>query len=112
MTYMSAQLSSTVFIDDSKIGRGIQEPLYDAKVPKESFRKGGALAWNDAKCDLLEQMRQMEEDWRNAHIEQRSVKLVWQMTKNDFNKVLLKNKQVAEIDKSWAAANYVGFLQN
>lgn len=112
MTYMSAQLSSTGFIDYSKIGRGIQEPLYDAKVPKESFRKGGALAWNDAKCDLLEQMRQTEEGWREAHIEQRSVKLVWQMTKNDFNKVFLKNKQVAEIYKSWAAANYVGFLQN
>ena len=34
------------------------------------------------------------------------------MTKNDFNNVLLKNKQVQELWKSWAAANYVAVLQN
>ena len=112
MTYMSAQLSSTGFIDYDKIGRGIQEPLYDAKVPKENFKKAGTLAWNDANCDLLEQMRKIEEDWRNSHIEYRSVPLVWQMTKNDYNNVFLKNKQIAELYKSWANANFVAVLQN
>ena len=112
MTYMSAQLSSTGFIDYDKIGRGIQENLYDAKVPKENFKKGGALAWSDAKCDLLEQMRKFEEDWRNEHVEYSNVPLVWQMTKDDFNNVFLKNKQIAELYKSWASANYVAFLQN
>ena len=112
MTYMSAQLSSTGFIDYDKIGRGIQEPLYDAKVPKKNFKKAGTLAWNDPNCDLLEQMRKFEEDWRKENIEYRSVPLVWQMTKNDYNNVFLKNKQIAELYKSWANANFVAVLQN
>lgn len=112
MTYMSAQLSSTGFIDYDKIGRGIQEPLYDAKVPKKNFKKAGTLAWNDPNCDLLEQMRKFEEDWRKENIEYRSVPLVWQMTKNDYNNMFLKNKQIAELYKSWANANFVAVLQN
>jgi len=112
MTYMSAQLSSTGFIDYSKIGRGIREALYDAKVPKENFKTAGALEWSNAKCDLLEQMRKFEEDWRKAHIEYRNIPLVWQMTKDDYYNVFLKNKQIDELWKSWAQANYVAFLQN
>ena len=112
MTYMSAQLSSTSRIDFSAIGRGIREELYDAKVPKENFKKAGTLAWNDAKCDLLEQMRKFEENWRKEHIEFKSVPLVWQMTKDDFYNVFLKNKQIAELYQSWAKANYIAFLQN
>ena len=112
MNYMSAQLSSKGTIDYDKIGRGIQEPLYDAKVPAKNFKKAGKLAWNDPNCDLLEQMRKFEEDWRNENIEYRNVPLVWQMTKNDYNNVFLKNKQVAELYKSWAKANHMAFLQN
>ena len=48
MNYMSAQLSSKGVIDYEKISRGIQEPVYDAKVPKENFKKAGKLAWNGA----------------------------------------------------------------
>ncbi len=112
MNNLSAQVCSTGFIDYSKLGRGIQEELYDARVPKENFKNGGALAWNDSKCDLLEQMRKFEEDWRNEHIEYKNVPLVWQMTKDDYFNVLLKNKQVAELYKSWAQANYIALLQN
>ena len=59
-----------------------------------------------------EQMRKFEEDWRKENIEYRSVPLVWQMTKNDYNNVFLKNKQIAELYKSWANANFVAVLQN
>lgn len=112
MNNLSAQVCSTGFIDYSKLGRGIQEELYDARVPKENFKNGGALAWNDSKCDLLEQMRKFEEDWRKEHIEYKNVPLVWQITKDDYFNVLLKNKQVAELYKSWAQANYIALLQN
>ena len=33
------------------------------------------------------------------------------MTKNDYNNVFLKNKQIAELYKSWANANFVAVLQ-
>ena len=112
MTYMSAQLSSTGFIDYDKIGRGIHEALYDAKVPKENFKKGGALEWSNAKCDLLEQMRKFEEKWCNEHIECKDIPLVWQMTNDDYFNGFLKNKQIAELYQSWAKANYIAFLQN
>lgn len=112
MNNLSAQVSSTGFIDYSKLGRGIREELYDARIPKENFKKGGALEWSNAKCDLLEQMRKFEENWRKEHIEYKNISLVWQMTKDDFYNVFLKNKQIAELYQSWAKANYVAFLQN
>lgn len=113
MTYMAAKISSTGILDWSKIGRGIQdEALYNANVPKEHFKKGGALEWSNAKCDLLEQMRKFEEDWRKENIQYANVPLVWQITKNDYNNILLKNKQIAELWQSWAKANYIAFLQN
>ena len=56
-------------------------------------------------------MRKFEKDWSNSHVEYRSVPLVWQMTKNDYNNVFLKNKQIAELYKSWAKANFVAVLQ-
>ena len=34
------------------------------------------------------------------------------MTKNDYNNVFLKHKQIAELYKSWANANSVAVLQN
>lgn len=112
MTFLTARAASTAQIDYDKISRGIQEPLYDANVPKENFKKAGTLAWNDANCDILEQMRKMEEDWRKEHIQYKNFPLVWQMTKDDFYNVFLKNKQVAELWQSWAKANYVAYLQN
>lgn len=112
MTYMSAQLSSTGVIDYDKVGRGIRESLYDAKVPKANFKKAGKLEWANAECDLLEQMRVFEENWRKEHIEYKNIPLVWQMTKDDFYNVFLKNKQIAELYQSWAKANYLAFLQN
>lgn len=112
MNNLSAQVGSTGFIDYSKLGRGIREELYDAKVPKDNFKKGGLLAWSDTKCDLLEQMRKFEENWRKEHIEYKSIPLVWQMTQDDYNNVFLKNKQVAELYQSWAKANFLAVLQN
>lgn len=112
MTFLTARLASTGYIDYEKIARGIQEPLYDANVPKENRKKAGKAAWSDADCDLLEQMRVFEDAWRKKYVAYANVPLVWEMTKDDYNNVFLKNKQVAELWQSWAKANYVAYLQN
>ena len=112
MTFMTARLASTGELDYTNIARGIQAPLHTANIPKNNFKKAGKLEWANENCDILEQMRKFEEDWRKAYPQYAKTPLIWQMTKNDFNNVLLKNKQVQELWKSWAAANYVAVLQN
>lgn len=112
MTFMTARLASTGELDYTNIARGIQAPLHTANIPAANFKKAGKLEWSNENCDILEQMRKFEEDWRKAYPQYSKTPLVWQMTKNDFNNVLLKNKQVKELWNSWAKANYVAVLQN
>lgn len=112
MTFMTARLASTGKLDFTGIARGIQAPILDANIPKENFKKAGALAWADENCDLIEQMRKFEEAWRKKYIQYSKVPLLWQMTKSDYNNVFLKNKQVAELWASWAKANFIATLQN
>lgn len=112
MTFMTARFASTGKLDFTGIGRGIQAPLLDAGIPKKNFKKAGTKAWANADCDILAQMQKFESDWRKDNIQFAKVPLLWQMTKSDYDNVFLKNKQVAELWKSWANANYVAFVQN
>ena len=112
MTFMTARLASTGKLDYTSIARGIQAPLHDARVPSKNFKKAGTLEWSNANCDIIEQMRSFEEAWRKENIQYAKVPLIWQMTKGDYNKVFLKNKQVSELWGSWAKANYIATLQN
>lgn len=112
MTFMTARLASTGKLDYTGIARGIQAPLHDAMVPSKNFKKAGTLEWANASCDIIEQMRLFEEQWRKENIQYAKVPLIWQMTKNDYNNVFLKNKQIKELWGSWAKANYIATLQN
>ena len=112
MTFMTARLASTGELDYTNIARGIQAPLHTANIPKENFKKAGALEWNNENCDVLEQMRKFEEQWRKKYVQYAKVPLLWQMTRDDYENVFLKNKQVKELWQNWAKANYVAFLQN
>ena len=94
MTFMTARLASTGKLDYTGIARGIQAPLHDARVPSKNFKKAGTLEWANASCDIIEQMRLFEEQWRKENIQYAKVPLIWQMTKNDYNNVFLKNKQI------------------
>ena len=46
-------------------------------------------------CDILEQMRVLEESWRKT-FNRKAQPLVWQMTVNTFFNVFLKNKQIID----------------
>ena len=95
MNYMTAQLMSTGKIDYSSIGRGIKMPLHKAEIPEENFVKAGALVWTDKSCRLLEQMKQIEDAYRQKRSYTGS--LVWQVPRKMYYEVVLENTQVKEL---------------
>ena len=92
MNFMTAKLASTGKLDYTGIGRGIQAPIHKTNMPADNFKKCGKVAWADETCDILEQMRVLEESWRKT-FNRKGQPLVWQMTVNTFFNVFLKNIQ-------------------
>ena len=110
MNFMTAQLISTAKLDYSNIGMGIQIPLQDANVPIENFLKAGVKAWSDADCKLLTQMRISEEKVRHQ-MGDYSGPMVWQITRNDFYNIFLKNKEVREFVSNYRKLNHLASTQ-
>lgn len=111
MNYMTAKLASTGELDYTGIGRGIQAPLHKVPLPADNFRKCGKVEWENAECNILEQMRNIESDWRKEFGQNR-LALVWQMTYNTFYNVFLANKQISELYKNWCKAHYVAYVED
>ena len=95
MSNMTAQLMSTGKIDYSKIGRGIKIPLFKAPIPEENFVKAGALVWTDGSCKLLEQMKRIEDAYRDKR--GYTGQLRWKLPRKMFFEVILENAQVKEL---------------
>lgn len=111
MNYMTAKLASTGELDYTGIGRGIQAPLHKVPLSADNFRKCGKVEWANAECNILEQMRKIESDWRKEFGQNR-LALVWQMTYNTFYNVFLANKQISELYKNWCKAHYVAYVED
>ena len=111
MNYMTAKLATTGELDYTGIGRGIQAPLHKAPLSADNFRKCGKVEWASAECNILEQMRKIESDWRKEFGQNR-LPLVWQMTYNTFYNVFLANKQISELYKNWCKAHYVAYVED
>lgn len=110
MNFLTAQLMSTTKIDYTGIGRGIHIPLHSADVPAENFLKAGAKAWSDPDCKLLTQMRVLEEKVRHQ-MGDYSGPMLWQMTRNDFYNIFLKNKEVREFVSNYRKLNHLASTQ-
>lgn len=110
MNFMTAQLMSTAKIDYTGIGRGIHLPLHEAKVPTENFLKAGTKAWSDPACELLTQMRVLEDKVRHQ-MGDYAGPMVWQMTRNDFYNIFLKNKEVREFVSNYRKLNFLASTQ-
>jgi hypothetical protein len=106
MNFMTAQLMSTAKLDYSKIGRGIRLPLHKAEVPSENFLKAGTKAWSDPACDLLTQMRVLEEKVRHD-MGDYGGPMEWQMTSNDFRNIFLKNEEVRKFVADYRKLNFL-----
>lgn len=99
---MGAQLISKGYIDYN-FGRGIKSPLHKANIPAENFVKAGAKVWTATDCQLLDQMVKKEQDFRDRTGFTGAMK--WQMPKDIYLNVFLKNTQVAEWVKSYRTLN-------
>lgn len=103
LSNMAAQLLSTGKIN-YQYGRMIQGALYDAKIPKENIVKGGDKVWSEADCPLLDQMAQIEYDFRtNNGFE--NVPMKWQIPYKMFYENILKNTQVKQLVKDYRTNN-------
>lgn len=110
MNFMTAQLMTTAKIDYTGIGQGIQLPLHRAEVPEGNFLKAGKKAWADADCNLLTQMHELETKVRHQ-MGDYAGPMLWQMTRNDFYNVFLKNKEVRAFVSDFRKLNYLASTQ-
>jgi hypothetical protein len=111
MNWMTASLMTTGKIDYTNIGRGIQLPLHKADIPSGNFKKAGEKAWSDAECKLLSQMRTLETAVRDE-MGGYDGAMVWQMTRNDFYNIFLKNAEVRSFVSDYRTLNYLASTKN
>lgn len=80
-------------------GQGLQGGLYKADIPEKNFVKAGERTWNDPNCMLLDQMRKIEEDFKEEWgIEPR---MQWEIPYDMWHNVFLKNNQI----RTWVIEN-------
>jgi hypothetical protein len=98
LSHFSAQaISMGGYYDNTKI-KGfsairVQQPAY---VPTANFKKAGAKAWTDPTCDLPEQMRKIEADFREANNIDSNVQFVWQIPYDMIRSVFLTNQKMKD----------------
>lgn len=109
LTFMTARLMSTGKIDYRGIAAGIQAAIHDAHVPLENFSKAGVEAgskvWTDEDCNILQQMADIEAKYREKW--GTNAAFVWQMPKEMYYKVFLKNKYTQAFVKQYRTLNYI-----
>ena len=76
-----------------------------AYIPLGNFKKAGAKVWTDASCDIPEQMRKIEADFRQANNISDNVSFEWDIPWEMLINVLLKNAAfVKEVNRYIALA--------
>jgi hypothetical protein len=85
-------------------GEGIQGGVLKAAIPTENFHNAGEKVWADPSCKLLDQMRAIEEEYRDKWGV--AMNMQWEIPAQMFRDVFMKNEQVIE----WI--RYVGVINN
>ena len=93
LSYMSAYLLSHGNLA-YKQGEGMQGNIYQPYIPATNYRKAGAKVWADTEAPLLEIMRQHEREIKDAT--GLNIAWQWEVTRDMFENVILKNKQVIQ----------------
>lgn len=100
LSYMSAFLLSNGFLSYNQ-GVGMQGNIYKPYIPKENFRLAGAKVWSDTSAPLFDIMRQHEKEIKDAT--GLNIAWQWEVTKDMFENVILKNEQVIK----WIKDSYL-----
>lgn len=111
LNWMTATLMTTGKIDYTGIGRGIQMPIHKAAVPTGNFRTAGEKKWSATDCALLTQMRALEQKVRDD-MGGFDGAMVWQMTRNDYFNIFLKNAEVRAFVSDFRKLNYLASTTN
>lgn len=93
LSNMAAQVLSTGKIVYN-YGTGIKGNIAKMPIPTENFVNAGTAAWADPACKLLDQMEKIEQDYRDRT--ESTLAMKWQVTRDTFYNVILKNKQVID----------------
>ena len=93
LSHMAAQLISTGKIFYAQ-GVGMKGGILKAAIPAENFLKVGSKAWTDPSALILDDMRKIEQDFRDAT--GLAIPMQWKITRKMLNNVFLKNEQVIE----------------
>lgn len=93
LSHMAAQLISTGKIIYNQ-GVGMKGSILKAAIPTTNFLKAGAKVWTDTSALLLDQMRKIEQDFRDAT--GLAIPMQWKITRQMFNDVFLKNEQIVK----------------
>lgn len=107
---MTAQLETKGEIDYTGLGAGIYTKIHKARIPKENFVKAGKAVWTSPDCNILTQMRKIEDKYRESRGGYNGA-LVWKMTKKMYNDTFLQNKEVRDLYIAWCKANYVAYVE-
>ena len=91
LSYMSAFLMSNGHLS-YKQGVGMQGSIYQPYIPSENYRNAGAKVWSDTTAPLFDIMRQHEVEIKEAT--GLNVAWQWEVTRDMFDNVILKNEQV------------------
>lgn len=106
---MAAQVISTGKVVWN-YGTGIHGNVASMPIPQENFVKAGAVVWSAANCKLIDQMAKIEQDYRNRTGSKLALK--WQITRDTFYNVVLKNAQVIEYVNMWRKVNDKVYYEN
>lgn len=98
LSNMGAQLISKGHIYYN-YGQGITGGIYKAEIPAENFITAGDKAWTDPECKLLDQMREIENKFKDAW--GLELPMQWEVPYDMWHNVILKNKQV----RTWVLEN-------
>lgn len=98
LSNMGAQVMSKGHIYYN-FGLGLQGGLYKAAIPEENFITAGEKVWSDPECKLLDQMREIENKFKDAW--GLELPMQWEVPYDMWHNVILKNKQV----RTWVLEN-------
>lgn len=93
LSHMAAQLISTGKIIYNQ-GVGMKGSILKAAIPTENFLNAGEKVWTDPSALLIDQMRKIEEDFRDKT--GLAIPMQWKITRKMFNNVFLKNEQIVK----------------
>lgn len=99
LSHMSAYLLSRGNLSYLQ-GEGIQDNLYKAPIPTENFDTAGAKVWTDTTANILTQMVEKEEKFKDLWGVK--IPMQWEITRDMFREVFMKNEQVI----AWVKHNY------